>query len=61
MCKAMVDKNIPGEPMQAEGKQEDEVEGRTGEEPESVIEPTQETADISIEDQRKFFVETEGD
>ena len=61
MCKAMVDKNIPGEPMQAEGKLEDEVEERTGEEPESVIEPMQETADISLEDQRKFFVETEGD
>ena len=61
MCKAMVDKNIPGEPMQAEEQQEDEVEERTGEEPESEIEPMQETADIPIEDCRDFFGNNKGD
>jgi len=61
MCKAMVDKNIPGEPTQAEEQQEDEVEERTGEEPESEIEPMQETADIPLEDCREFFGDNKGD
>ena len=59
MCEKMVKDHIPGEPMQAEEKKDDEV-GETREEPDGETEPMQETADISLEDRQKFWA-VEGD
>jgi len=54
MCKAMVDKHIPGEPMQAEDELEAEVESRE-EKPDNELEPMQEDVDITPEDRQKFW------